>query len=192
MEYTTYRNNVTDPVQPTDPEVLYEIERHTLHVSSQFRDRAVYPDSGAFKVTLPGGGFKDVVAVELIGGTLPNRPGLTNSPYLLLDLGARMNQVKTLDGNTYFAVINVFNHISGSTYLTVDRSLTEGKPSLFKPVRESLLELDVRILYADGTQVLFGDEPVDQLMDFQKQVSLIFNIHTRVRKPLACSGTRVP
>lgn len=180
MEFSSYRNNLTEPASQVETEASYEIERHLLHVSSQYRDRAAYPDPGFFKVEIPGG-YRDVVAVELVAGTLPNQPGLVTNPYLLLDMG-QMNQVRSLNGNTYFAVVNFFNHISNTTFLTLDRSQTEGKPSLFKPPKQSLNDLTIRFLYPDGTQVTFGDEPVGQLMNYQKQVSLVFNIHTRVRR----------
>lgn len=181
MEYATYKNNITDPASQLEHEGSYSVERDLVHISSQFRDRTHYPDPGFFRVDLPGG-FQDVVAVELVGGTLPNIPGLTNNPYILLDMGGELNQVRTLDGNTYFAVLNFFHHISGGAYLTLDRSTTEGKPATFQPLKSRLNNLQFRFLYPDGTQVMFGSEDPNEPMDFQRQVSLTFQIHTRSRR----------
>lgn len=181
MDYATYRNNISDPVRIAEPEVSYQIERSLLHVSSQFRDRTFHPDAGSFKVDLTNP-YDDVIAIELVGGVIPYRPTLTANPYIILDMGREMENVQTLSGDSYFAILNVFSHSSGGTYLTIDRSNTEGKPKTFSPPLRRLTSLQVRLLYPDGTQVRFVDEPPNTAMDFANQVSLTFQIHQRVRR----------
>ncbi len=181
MDHATYKNNLSDPTQILEPEPSYQIDRNLLHVSSQYRDRAIYPDAGAFKVNLPEP-YSDVVAIELVGGVLPFLPTLIGNPYIILDMGRDFENVQTLSGDSYFGILNLFQHSSGNAFVTIDRSNTEGKPKTFSPPLRNLTSLSIRLVYPDGSQVRFGDESPTGPMDFGGQTSFTFQIHTRSRR----------
>ena len=180
MEYMTYRNQITDPVPASDPpDLLYEYERHFLLITSAMRDRTKYTDPACFDIELAEP-LRDVVTIELCGGTIPNAGNISGDGYLLLDI-TDLNHIQCGDGNKYFGILGLQYHPNRDFY-NLDKSNTNDMPMVFKPVKSKLSKLSIRIRHPDGSLVTFGDEDPNQPANFALQLQLTFEIRCRVRR----------
>lgn len=179
LQHMTYRNDVSDPIKFPEPESVFELERHFVHVTSADRDRSRFPDAGSFRVTFPEP-YRDVLSVALLKGVVPNA-AIQNDPYVLLDV-PEFNHISSTGGGKYFAVLGFLHHIVGTTYYNVDVSSTNMTPLTFKPPRSRLDGFTLTLRHPDRTQVTFGDEDPLAPIDFSQQVQFTFEIRTKVRK----------
>jgi len=179
MEHMTYRNQITDPVPQTDPEVAWETERHFLYINSSMRDRDQYPDSANFRIKLMEP-FRDVVSIELSSGVLPNQGNIGGDGYLLLDI-PELNHIIGADGSRFFGILGLIRHPS-NTYFNLDKSNTNDMPVTFKPLKSRLDSLTIILRHPDGTAVSFGNETADAPADLTLQSQFTFEIRTKTRK----------
>lgn len=179
MEHMTYRNQISDPVPTTDPEIQYDYERKFIFVSSSSRDRVQYPDPAHFKVQLPEV-YRDVVSVELSGGVLPNQGGIHADGYLLLDI-PELNHISNVDGTSLFGILGLQYH-PNTGFFNLDKSNTSSMPASFRPAKGRLDSLTITMRHPDGSQVLFGDEDPSAPANLTGQAAFTFEIRTRVRR----------
>lgn len=179
MEYMTYRNQISDPVGQTDPDIQYDHERKFLFVSSFNRDRAQYPDPAHFKVRFPGP-YRDIVSIELAAGVLPNQGDIHQDGYVLLDI-PELNHIQCVDGSSMFGILGLQYH-PNSGFFNLDKSNTTAMPATFSPPKARLDSISITMRHPDGSQVLFGNEAVDTPADLALQTSLTFEIRTRVKR----------
>jgi hypothetical protein len=181
MDYMTYRNNITDPVVQSDPEMAFETERNYLFISSSMRDRSQYPDPSNFKIELSEP-LRDIVSIELSSGVLPNKGNIAGDGYLLLDV-PELNHIKGADGSKYFGILGLQHHPSPNReYFNLDKSNTNDMPVVFRPIRKRLDSLTLILRHPDGSMVQFGDENAASPADLLLQTQFTFEIRTKVRK----------
>ena len=179
MQHMTFRNQITDPIPTTDPEIHYEIERHFLFISSTMRERSQYLDPAHFRVTFREP-FKDVVSVELSAGVLPNQGNISSDAYVLLDI-PELNHIRGGDGSSCFGILGLQSNQNRDFY-NLDKANTNDMPVVFRPVKSRFDAMTIILRHPDGSQVQFGDEDPNVAADFNYQTQLTFEIRTRVRK----------
>lgn len=178
MEHMTYRNQISDPVPQNDPDIAYEYERKFLFVSSSTRDRARYPDPAYFKVNIPV--CRDVVSVELASGVVPNQGGIQADGYVLLEI-PELNHIASVDGGEFFNILGLQYHPNNG-FFNLDKSTLATMPKTFKPPKNRLDSLEIKLRHPDGSQVLFGNEDPLVPADLANQIAFTFEIRTRVKR----------
>lgn len=190
LEHMTYKNQISDPVSSQlplyrnpplnqDVDTLYDIERNFVFVSSVNRDRTKYPDPAYFKIDFPES-YRDVVSVELSGGTLPNKANILTDGYVLLDI-PDFNHISTGNGEKIFGILNFYHH-PNPDFVNIDKQSTNDMPVVFKALKARLDSITILLRHPDGTQLFLGDENPANPANFTLQTSFIFEIHTRVKK----------
>jgi hypothetical protein len=182
MDFTTFRNSMTDPVPSEDvpPEfhVEYELERNFVFVSSIMRDRSKYPNSASFKIDFAQPLF-EVVSIEVQSGVIPTTGGITNDGYLLLDI-PEMNHIQSAtNGTKYAAILNLQYH-PNPAFSNLDKSNTNNMPIVFKPYKRKLDSLTINLRHSDESLVSFGNESPNVPFDLSKQTQFTFEVRTRV------------
>ena len=177
MDFLGYRNQITEPANNSEPVVSYEYERQFLLVTSADRNRALYPDPANFHVTLPNI-YRDILSIELYGATLPNLAGISNDAYVLMDV-PELNHIVGVDGTSHFGVLSLNRHPSNQ-YLNMDRMSTSDMPVTFRPLKDKLYNMTIRLKHPDGSQVTFGSEPIGTEINMVNQVSFVFQIKIRI------------
>ena len=178
LNHLTYRNQLTDPINSTDPKVNFEVQRNFFLVSSAMRDKTLYPDPASFKITLPTV-YRDIVSMELYGGVLPNLNGIALDAYLLLDMGSELNHILGADNNQWFAILGLNRH-TNSLFMNLDKTNTDDVPIVFKPPKDKLTHFELKLKHPDGSAVSFGTESSGTPSNMDIQVTYLFEIKTKV------------
>lgn len=182
MDFTTYRNSVTDPAPaqdvPSDFQVDFEIERNFIFVSSIMRDRDRYPDSASFKINFAQP-FYEVMSIELQSGVLPNGGGISNDGYLILDI-PEMNHIQSASSGSKYAGILTLQYHPNPLFVNLDKSNTNNIPITFKPYKRKVESLTINIRHSDESLVSFGSELSSVPFDLLKQTQFTFEIRTRI------------
>lgn len=152
-------------------------------VSSKDRNRAHYPSTSKFSVTLPHE-IKDVLGVELIDSIIPNLNSVTDEPYLCLVVQELEGSVSSLDNSVGRA----------TSILYLDNELTAGKPFIHvksrsdgikltynDTVKSSLSKFTINVLTEDGSVFNFGtDNGASPLKTLQ--TTFVFKVAHRLYK----------
>lgn len=175
LEFATYKNNLSDPISSRVKEAnAYEIRSNYVFVSSGDRDITSYPNVNSFQVPI---GLKEVYSITLLGGVIPNVGGVDQQPFLLLDI-PEINHVTSLGTSSGVAsIIQFASHTNPSSFFNIDGGISAVSPIIFRPVKNRLDKLTIRIKGADGGMSDLGSGLVQA-----NQVLLQFRIDTRVCK----------
>lgn len=177
MDYLRYPNNVSDPVLSKAEPVVYEFDRHFVHVTSNVRNLDSYATSAHFKVDLPDV-YRDVVSVRLLNGIFPNLDGIASDAFILMDI-AELNHISSTLGKKYFSIMSLVPHTGPSPFVNLNKQSCDDQGVRFKPVKGKLSSLTIQLRHSDGTPVSF---PTETSVDLRNQISLTFEITTRVRQ----------
>lgn len=161
----------------TEPEIEYEELHHYLVVTSKSRNSTVYPSTSNFQVTLDKE-YKNIKSIELVQAIFPDKSSVTQQPYLLLQID-EIDDVMDSPDNT---IRNSFAFLCTNTanepgfFITVDRSVHENTPKVYKDLRSSLNRMTLRLVDPDGNPFSFGS-PVDPF-DKLYQTTFVFKVVT--------------
>jgi len=180
MNYSTYNNNISNP--PTkDTNVEYEYEKTFIFITSEDRDRSLYPSPANFKIDLPEC-LCNVKSVSIAGGTLPNLDGISADPFLYLDI-PELNHITTTSNDKYFGILSLH---TGNTvnFFNLDKSSTNVMAHTFTPVKQTVKSIHVRLYHPNHTSVNFGTQSELDALDYTKQTTFVFQVITRKKKRL--------
>lgn len=178
LEYSLYRNNITEPVPLEDQRKDLWASRHQyLFISSAERDRSTNPTTAAFTINLPQR-YENIASIQLLGGTVPALDNIDADPYLLL----KVPEIENISTNSVraTAILQLAPHVSAGFY-NVDKSCCDSSTVTFVQPKRSLDRLSIRITHPDGTTVNFGTENANDPIDYTIQTTLIFRITTLER-----------
>jgi hypothetical protein len=160
-----------------EPDIQYEETSHFLIVTSKSRDSAMYPSTSNFVVNLENE-YRNVRSIELIQAIFPDKSSVTQQPYLLLQI----DEIEDVMDSPDNAIRNSFAFLCTNTatepgfFITIDRSVHENTPKVYKDLRSSLNRLSIRLVDPTGNLFSFGN-PVDPF-DKLYQTTFIFKIVT--------------
>jgi hypothetical protein len=177
LDYLSFKNNMTDPPVHPVAGVPFVTLRNHLWVTSTSRDRSLHPNPASFGIKLPTT-YKNIIAIELIGGVIPNLDNIANDAYLFLDI-PNLNHILTTDNFSYFAILGL-NHHQNVNFLNLDKTNTEGVPITFESAKERLDHISLTLRHPDGSEVTFGNEDPSTPSDLALQASFLFEIRTKI------------
>jgi hypothetical protein len=182
LDYNTYRNNLTDPVNlGRNEKIEYDYQREFFQICSRDRDRTQYPSPTDFAITLPEPQF-DIVTLELAAGTIPNRAPLDTDAYTYLDIQS-LNYINTTSGGRYFGILALHAGNTGG-FFNLDKSSTNQMPLTFQPIKTKLNQLHITLRRPNGDIVNIGNDstnPSTPVID-SIQTTFTFQIKKRLRK----------
>lgn len=175
LQFATYKNNLSDPaIAPINEQCSYEIRSSYVFVSSGDRDINSYPNVNSFQVPI---GLKEVYSVTLLGGVIPNVGGVDLQPFLMLDI-PEINHVTSLGTSSGLtSIIQFASHSNPSSFFNIDGGISAVSPIIFRPVKNRMDKLTIKIKNADGAMTNLGTglSPANQIL-------LQFRIDCRVCK----------
>lgn len=161
----------------SEPDIEYEESHHYLVVTSKSRNATIYPSTSNFQLQLDKE-YRNIRSIELIQAIFPDKSSVTQQPYLLLQID-EFSDVMDSPDNT---IRNSFAFLCTNTanepgfFITVDRSVHENTPKVYKDLRSNLNRLTLRLVDPDGALFSFGS-PVDPF-DKLYQTTFVFKIVT--------------
>ena len=172
---------MTDNIPGNIPDNIheYQIHRHFVFVSSSLRDRDKYPMTTDFKIDLPKE-YRDVISVELTAGNLPNLDSISDDAFLFLDV-KDLNHIDTCENTDYFGILTL-HKANSNNFFTLDKSSTNAMPITFRPPKQKLSNVYIKLFHPDKTPVDFGSEASNVSINQLIQTSFVFEIKTRILK----------
>lgn len=140
-----------------EPDIKYEQRENYLIVSSVDRDVTTYPSSSNFVIPLQKE-YKNIISVELIQATVPDKNNVTSEPYLLLNIKEFENPMDSNNKqvSNAFAILQLCPPTVSDTFLQMDKRIFENVTLNYRTPRASLNKISIQITDTDGNIFNFG------------------------------------
>lgn len=140
-----------------EPDIKYEQRENYLIVSSVDRDVTTYPSSSNFVIPLQKE-YKNIISVELIQATVPDKNNVTSEPYLLLNIKEFENPMDSNNKqvSNAFAILQLCSPTVSDTFLQMDKRIFENVTLNYRTPRASLNKISIQITDTDGNIFNFG------------------------------------
>jgi hypothetical protein len=174
--------------ESTEGSIEYEEKEEYLIVTSKSRNVTQFPSTSSFSVELDNE-FRNIRSITLVQAILPDKGNVTQEPYLLLQINEIDNVMESPDNiiQKSFAFLCTNTATEPGYFITIDRSVHENTPKVYKDLKSSLSRLTLRLVDSTGTTFNFGN-PVNPL-DKAYQTTFVFKITTVEKKRLINKAT---
>lgn len=172
----------------TEGGIQYEEKESFLIITSRSRNTTMFPSTSNFSIDLDNE-YKNIRSIELVQAIIPDKGDVTKEPYLLLQVNEIDNVMDSPDNiiSKAFAFLCTNTATEPGFFISIDRSVHENTPKIYKDLKSSLSKLTLRIVDSAGNQFSFGN-PVDPL-DKLYQTTFIFRIVTIEKKRFSNKAT---
>lgn len=143
-----------------EPTITYEKRVHYLVISSADRNVSLYPSSSNFTIDIDDSLYKNIVSIELIQSTIPDKNFVQSEPYLLLNIEEfKSNNVmyslnKPISDS--FAILLMSPPTTAGSFIQLDKRLHENTPIVFQTPKSKLSRFTITVTDADGNIFDFG------------------------------------
>ncbi|KAI9187545.1 uncharacterized protein BJ171DRAFT_593491 [Polychytrium aggregatum] len=138
-------------------------ERNYFICVESIKRAPVYPSPAEYRFPILQP-LRDVIRVELVGGTLPSTPA-TTPPYVILDVN-ELNHMDVGSANGAFNVLFTAPGAGSSTHSIVQTQMTQTTTLICQPSIPRLNYLSIALRAPDGTLMDYGTgfDPSNQHM----------------------------
>ncbi len=163
----------SNPIKYTTKYPIFQL------VNSNDRDRTAYPNTNNFKITFQER-IKNIVEIELITVRLPNKSGILDEPYLLIDINELKSNINCNSNNLYdaFAILPLKKPDKDTDgFITPELGQNNKLYKRFKIPLASLDQITISVKDMYGNLYDFGSDPgpdVDLANSKKVQVSFVF------------------
>lgn len=168
--------------------IEYEEKESFLFITSRSRNTTMYPSTSNYSIDLDNE-YRNIRSIELVQAIIPDKGNVTQEPYLLLQINEIDNVMDSPDNmiSKSFAFLCTNTATEPGYFITIDRSVHENTPKIYKDLRSSLSKLTLRLVDSSGNQFSFGNpvNPLDKLY----QTTFIFRIVTLEKKRFSNKAT---
>lgn len=164
-EFSNYNKNIinyenkdfNDLSVRQEPEPRYLTQQHFVAIASSSRDTVKYPNPSNYVLELPYE-YKNVVSVELIDATFPDKNNITQEPFLILDIEQLRDVISSNNTSlsNAFAILKMNAPVASGYFITMDKCCWEKMPKIFKQKGASLKKLNIKIKKTDGSLFNFN------------------------------------